>query len=143
MVHRIWLATVCGLACGCAARGLPPGDATAATKQYVIEHRAALEREIQVGSGEALYELSKVADCRDLSALNRALRKKRAEIFTVPPPSDPDVADRIVVLLRENPELVCLELETGPNRPFASGRHHVLSGVQHEPRPLRPVLYVR
>jgi hypothetical protein len=114
------------LAYACAGpRGLPAGDATAATRQYVIEHRAELELEIQRGSGEALHQLSIIADCQDLPELGRRLRKKQAEIFPVPPASDPQVADRIVVLLREERTLVCRDLETGPERPFVAGRRRV------------------
>jgi len=104
---------------------MPAGDATAATRQYVLEHRAELEREIARGSGEALHQLSIIADCQDLPELGRTLRKKQAEIFPVPPPSDPQVADHIVVLLREETTLVCRDLETGPERPFAAGRRQV------------------
>jgi hypothetical protein len=121
---------LCALAFGCAVRAVPAGDATVATRQYVIEHRAQLEREIEIGSGEALYQLSKLADCQDLPQLGRTLHRKHTEIFPVPPPSDPIVADRIVVLLRERSELVCLDLERGPTRPFSAGRRHVWGGAE-------------
>jgi hypothetical protein len=117
-----------GLACACAAgavREAPAGDATAAARQYVIEHRPELEREIRIGSGEALYELSILADCQDLPELGRSLKRKQAEIFPVPPPSDPEVADRIVDVMRRESVLRCRDLETGPHRPFAAGRHRV------------------
>lgn len=113
------------LACACGTRAVPAGDATVAARQYVVEHRVELEREIELGSGEALYQLSLIADCQDLAELGRTLRKKHAEIFPVPPPSDPEVADRVVVLLREQPALRCRDLELGPARPFSAGRHHV------------------
>jgi len=120
------------LACGCGvhgARELPAGDATVAVRQYVVEHRAELEREIQRGSGSALYELSIIADCQDLPELGRMLRRRHAEIFPVPPPTDPEVADRIVVLLRERRELVCRDLERGPTRPFSAGRRRVYTSA--------------
>jgi hypothetical protein len=44
----------------------------------VVEHRAELEREIQRGSGSALYELSIIADCQDLPELGRTLRRRHA-----------------------------------------------------------------
>ena len=114
------------LACACATtRAMPAGDATEATRQYVVEHRAELEREIARGSGEALHQLSIIADCQDLPELGRRLRKKQAEIFPVPPPSDPQVADQIVVLLREETTLLCRDLELGPGRPFTAGRRRV------------------
>jgi hypothetical protein len=120
-------ALLCGfvLVCGCAARGVPPGDATVASRDYIIEHRAALEHEIQLGSGEHLYELSRLADCRSLPELNRALHRRHAEIFPVPPPSNEQVADRVVLLLREDRALVCRDLELDRKRPFAAGTRHV------------------
>ncbi|MEO8180871.1 MAG: hypothetical protein ABI895_18720 [Deltaproteobacteria bacterium] len=108
---------------------MPAGDATVSVRQYVVEHRAELEREIQRGSGGALYDLSIIADCRDLPELGRTLRRKHAEIFPVPPPTDPEVADHIVVLLREHRELVCRDLERGPTRPFSAGRRRVFSSA--------------
>ena len=41
------------------------------------------------------------------------------------PPSDSEVANRIVALLKERRELVCRDLERGPTRPFSAGRHRV------------------
>jgi hypothetical protein len=115
----------CGLACGCAARGVPSGDASEEARAYVIEHRAALEREIQSGSGEHLYELSQIANCRNLPEFNRALHRRQAEIFPVPPPSDEQVADRLVQTMREDRALVCRDLELDRQRPFAAGTRHV------------------
>jgi hypothetical protein len=113
---------------------VPAGDATLAAHQYVVDHRAQLEQEIQTGSGEALYELSIIADCQDLPELGRTLKRKRSEIFPVPPlggpASDAEVADRIIVLLKERSELVCRDLEHGPTRPFAAGRHRVYTSTE-------------
>jgi hypothetical protein len=113
------------LACGCAARGVPPGDASVVTRDYIIEHRAALEHEIQLGSGDHLYELSRLADCRNLPELNRALHRRHAEIFPVPPPSSEQVADHLVLMMREDRALVCRDLELDRQRPFAAGTRHV------------------
>jgi hypothetical protein len=121
------------LACGCgirSGRGLPAGDAAVAVRQYVVEHRVELEREIEQGSGEALYDLSIIADCQDLPELGRTLKRKHAEIFPVPPPSNAEVADRIVVLLRARSELVCRDLERGPARPFSAGRRRVYGSAE-------------
>jgi hypothetical protein len=123
------------LACGCGIRGgVPAGDATVEARQYVVEHRAELERDIARGSGEAIYELSIIADCRDLPELGRTLKRKHAEIFPVPPPNDQEVADRIVSLLRERNELVCRDLERGRVRPFSAGRRQVYTSID----PQRP-----
>jgi DUF3015 family protein len=118
-----------GLACACGAGAVseaPSGDATAAATRYVIENRPELEREIGIGSGEALYELSILADCQNLPELGRSLKRKQAEIFPVPPPSDPAVAERIVDVMRRESVLRCRDLERGRNRPFAAGRHSVV-----------------
>lgn len=127
-VHPLLLGLL-GLACACGAsavREARSGDATAAATRYVIEHRPELEREIRIGSGEALYELSILADCQDLPELGRSLKRKQAEIFPVPAPSDPQVADRIVDVMRRESVLRCRDLESGPNRPFAAGRRAVV-----------------
>ncbi|MEY2935858.1 MAG: hypothetical protein RL033_6607 [Pseudomonadota bacterium] len=120
---------VCGCAAlaACAARGVPPGDAGVVTRDYIVEHRAALEHEIQLGSGDHLYELSRLADCRNLPELNRALHRRHAEIFPVPPPSNEQVAEHLVLMLRQDRALVCRDLETDRQRPFAAGTRHVES----------------
>jgi hypothetical protein len=105
----------------------PSGDGTLSTRQYVIEHRAQLEAEIEIGSGSALRDLAKVADCRDIPELGRTLHRKRAQIFPVPPPSDSAVAEQVLTILTEETQLVCRDLELGPNRPFNAGRRHVFS----------------
>lgn len=121
-------ALLCGaiLACSCAAeRSAPAGDATEAAREYIIEHRAALEREIQEGSGDHMYQLSRIANCRNLPEFNRALHRRHAEIFPVPVPSDEQVADEIVALMRTDRTLVCRDLELDRKRPFAAGIRHV------------------
>jgi hypothetical protein len=119
---------LCGMGCACGARAVPPaGDGAARARQYVIEHRAQLQREVEIGSGAALYELAKVADCQAIAELGRRLHRKRTQIFPVPAPSDGALADQVVTLLADETELVCRDLELGPNRPFSAGRHQVLS----------------
>jgi hypothetical protein len=126
--HRFLVVAFCCVACACGARAVPPaGDGAASARQYVIEHRAQLEREIEIGSGAALYDLAKAADCQAIAELGRTLHRRRAQIFPVPAPSDSAVADQVVTLLADEPELVCRDLELGRNRPFSAGRHHVLS----------------
>lgn len=116
------------LAGACGGRALPPsGDAALSARQYVIEHRAELEAEIALGSGSALRDLADVAHCQDIPELGRTLHRRRAQIFPVPPPSDSAVADQVLSIMRDEPELVCRDLELGPNRPFNAGRRHVFS----------------
>ena len=120
--------SLCILAGACGERALPPsGDGAVSTRQYVIEHRAELEAEIAIGSGSALRDLANVAHCQDIPELGRTLHRKRSQIFPVPPPSDSAVADEVLSILADEPELVCRDLELGPNRPFNAGRRHVFS----------------
>lgn len=122
-------ALLCGyvLASGCAARGVPPGDATASAREYIVQHREALEQEIQAGSGEHLYQLSIIANCRNLPQFNRTLHRRHAEIFPVPPPSNEQVADDVLAVMRSDRALVCRDLELDRKRPFAAGTRHVES----------------
>ena len=116
------------MAGACAARAVPPsGDGAASARSYVVEHRAQLEREIEIGSGASLRDLARLVDCREIAELGRRLHKKRASIFPVPAPSDDQVADRVLAILTDEPQLVCRDLERGPNRPFNAGRRHVLT----------------
>jgi hypothetical protein len=120
--------SLCILAAACGARAVPPsGDGALSTRQYVVKHRAQLEAEIAIGSGSGLRDLARVADCRDIPELGRTLHRRRAQIFPVPPPSDAAVADQVLTILMDETELVCRDLELGPNRPFNAGRRHVVS----------------
>jgi len=126
--HRFFFMGLCGLAGACAARAVPPsGDGAASARSYVVEHRAQLQREIEIGSGASLRDLARLVDCREIAELGRRLHKKRASIFPVPAPSDDQVADRVLAILTDEPQLVCRDLERGPNRPFNAGRRHVLT----------------
>lgn len=124
-------ASGCGAEVGAGAGALPPaGDGTASALDFVTSHRAELEKEIAVGSGQQLYELSKIVNCLNLPELDRTLHKHYAEIFPSPPASDAEVAERVVQLMRERKELICRDLELGPERPFSAGRHRVF-GENH------------
>jgi hypothetical protein len=101
------------------------GYAGPSTREFVIEHRPDLEREIGVGSGQTLYDLSVVAGCGNLDALGRELHKRREQIFSAPDTADAVVADRIVDVLSNTPELRCVDLELKQNRVFAAGRRKV------------------
>lgn len=74
-----------------------------------------------------MYELSTIANCRNLPEFNRALHRRHAEIFPVPPPSNEQVADTMVVMMRTDRALVCRDLELDRKRPFAAGTRHVES----------------
>jgi len=126
--HCFFIVGLCGLAGACAGRAVPaPGDGAASARSFIVEHRAQLEREIEIGSGAALRDLARVADCREIAELGRTLHRKRARIFPVPSPSDDTVAEQVLAILTDESQLVCLDLELGPNRPFSAGRHHVFT----------------
>lgn len=151
------IASACGLV-ACSARSAPPArHAGEDSREFVREHRAQLEAEIAVGSGPRLYDLAVIAGCQDVPALNRRLHKQRDNLFapgaggsgeaagaasaaaSAPgaaiPPSDEEVAERVVRFMSENGartsgtpssgELRCLYLETGRNSELAAGRRHI------------------
>src|SRR3954463_15949519 len=110
-------------ASGCGARVLPPaGDGAASAQDFVTSHRPELEKEIAVGSGQQLYDLSKIVHCQNLPELERTLHERHGEIFPSPSASDADVAERVLRLMSERKELRCRDLELGPERPFSAGR---------------------
>jgi hypothetical protein len=116
------------LACG--SRQTPAGYAGDTARAFVRDHRAALQGEIELGgSGPQMHELSILADCQDVPELGRALHRKREVLFSpagsAALPSDAEVAERVVTLLGESPELRCLGLELGRQREFSAGRRHV------------------
>jgi hypothetical protein len=118
-------------ASGCGARALPAaGDGAASAHDFVTSHRTELEREITLGSGTQLYELSKIVHCQDLPELDRTLHEHYAEIFPTPPPSNAEVAEHVVRLMSDRNELRCRDLELGPGRPFSAGRQRVF-GESH------------
>jgi hypothetical protein len=148
------VASVLGLS-GCGSRAAPPARyAGDDARAFVREHRAELETEITVGSGPRLYDLAIIAGCQDLPALNRRLHKRRDNLFapapaavgettgtpsgaagTTVPPSDEQVAERVVRFMGENAatsrgtpnsgELRCLYLEYGRQSDLAAGRRHI------------------
>jgi hypothetical protein len=120
---------VLGVGCGGALQAPPAGSGEPSAHDFVIQHRPELEKEISVGSGPQIYELSKLVHCQDIAELGRVLHRKSGEIFPSPPLSDAEVADRVVAIMTERRELRCRDLETGPTRPFAAGRHYV--GPEH------------
>lgn len=114
------------------------GYAEPDTRAFIIENRAALEREIAVGSGESLYELSIVAGCQNLGAVQRELHEHREEIFTSSATDDERIADGILNVLTTRPELRCVDLELDRNRVFAAGRRSVSGGPEPGTPPRLP-----
>jgi hypothetical protein len=122
---------------GCGARQTPVvGDAGPDARAFVAQQRPELEREINVGSGETIYQLSVIAGCQDLPALGRELRQRRHQIFTPDAPDDATVAARVVDIMSERRELRCLDLELQRPRVFSAGRRKV-GGVQRPGMPPR------
>jgi len=147
-----------GLA-GCGARSAPPpGYAGDDARAFVRDNRAELEAEITVGSGPRLYDLAVIAGCQNVPALNRRLHRQRDNLFApaggavgeatsapsgaataaasaAVPPSDEEVAERVVRFMAENGattrgtpdsgELRCLYLEIGKQSELAGGRRHI------------------
>jgi Protein of unknown function (DUF3015) len=104
------------------------GYAEPDTRAFILQHRPALEREIAVGSGESLYELSIVAGCQNLDAVQRELHEHREQIFASNRTDDNRAADGILSVLTTHPELRCVDLELDHDRVFAAGRRSI-SGV--------------
>lgn len=116
---------------GCGPRPVPAGYGAADAHAYARENRKELEEEINVGSGDALNQLSIVAGCQDLPEMGRVLHRQRAEIFGPPTASDEEAAERIVGLLTERPELRCLDLDLSQQSTLSAGRRDVLPGRQY------------
>jgi len=135
---------------GCAgSRSTPPGYAGDDARDFVREHRAELEKEIDTGSGPRLYDLAVLAGCQDVFKLNRRLHRNQEKIFgvsgeatasvapaavapaavapaAVAPVSDAEVGDRVVRFLTDARELRCLYLDTSREHGmFAAGTRHV------------------
>lgn len=106
---------------------MPAGYGGADARDYVREHRAELEEEVNVGSGDAINQLSIVAGCQNLAQMNRTLNRHRAEIFG-PPATDDEVAERMVDLLATRPELRCLDLELSRQSMYSAGTRHIGPG---------------
>jgi hypothetical protein len=142
---------------------MPAGYAGDDARVFVREHRAELEAEIDTGSGPRLYDLAVIAGCQDVPALGRRLHKQRENLFApvgpagevagaggppgsasapgpaapgpAVPPSDEDVAERVVRFMGENGattrgttdsgELRCIYLEVGRNSELAAGRREI------------------
>lgn len=116
------------LAVGCGPRPVPAGYGAADARTYVREHRAELEEEVNVGSGDAINQLSIVAGCQNLAEMNRTLHRHRAEIFGPSAATDEEVAERMVDLLAERPELRCLDLELSRQSMFSAGTRYIGPG---------------
>ena len=156
-----------GILAGCGSRPTPAGYAGDDARDFVREHRAELQAEIDAGSGPRLYDLAVIAGCQDFPALGRRLHKQRDQLFAPmeaaapgaagsgaaapgaaapgAPPSDAEVAERVVRFMSENSrsstgtldsgELRCLDLEIGRQSMSAAGTRHI--GPQRPPTTAR------
>jgi hypothetical protein len=114
------------VAVGCGASSPnPAGYAGDDARDFVKKHRAALEKEIGVGSGSTIYNLAILANCQDVPLMARRLHKRQAEFFEPAGTQDEVVAERVVRFLEENPDLRCLDLELGNRRLMAAGTRHI------------------
>ena len=59
----------------------PAGYAGPDARAFVEKHRAELEAEIAVGSGQTIYNLAILADCQDVPQLSRRLHRRQAQLF--------------------------------------------------------------
>ena len=124
--------TVFALGCG-GSRSTPPGYAGDDARDFVREHRAELEKEIDTGSGPRLYDLAVLAGCQDVFLLNRRLHRNQEKILgasgeaaaSAEPVSDAEVGDRVVRFLTDARELRCLYLDTSRQSLFAAGTRHI------------------
>lgn len=116
------------LAVGCGPRPMPAGYGAADARAYVREHRAELEEQVNVGSGSAINQLSIVAGCQNLAQMNRTLNRHRAQLFGPPAATGDEVAERVVGLLAERPELRCLYLDLSRQSMFSAGTRHIGPG---------------
>jgi hypothetical protein len=121
------------LACG--ARSVPPGHAGDDARAFVTKHRSELQAEIAVGSGPRIYDLAILADCQDVPALSRGLRRHHDDFFLpegAPPGAaaisevgDAEVADRVVRFMSDRRDFRCLNLDLSRSRQMAAGRRHI------------------
>jgi len=112
------------LGCG-ASSSQPAGHAGDDARDFIKKHRAALEKEIGIGSGSTIYDLAILANCQDIPQMNRRLHRRQADFFEPAGTSDAVVAERLVRFLEKSPELRCLDLETGNRRLMAAGTRHI------------------
>jgi hypothetical protein len=113
------------MAAGCGSRPLPAGYAGDGVKDFVVQHRAELEAEIDTGSGPRLYDLAIVADCQDIAQLGRRLHKRREQVLGAASSSDAEVAERVVRFMSSNRDLRCLGLDLSRSREMAAGRRQI------------------
>ena len=117
-----------GLALGCGPRLLPAGYAGPSVTAFVSENHGALAADIDRGSGEAIYDLAKVAGCQDIAALGRTLHRKRERIYAPASELEAGAPERILDIMKDTSELRCTDLDLSPQRKFAAGRRRILGG---------------
>lgn len=101
------------------------GSGVEATRRYVADNRAVLQRDIAVGSGRSLYGLSSVAGCQDSAQLGRVLHRRMPELLAEPAVPDERVAERVLEIMRGDPAMRCLDLH--PRQQHSRlGRYEIL-----------------
>jgi hypothetical protein len=114
----------------CGARSTPPGHAGDDARAFVTKHRVELQAEIAAGSGPRIYDLAILADCQDVPALSRGLRRHHDDFFLpegAPPGAnaDAEVADRMVRFMSDRRDFRCVNLDLSRSRQMAAGRRHI------------------
>jgi DUF3015 family protein len=86
---------------------------SASTRAFVETNRVALAKDIARGSGETIEGLSKLAGCREASAVGSSLQRRFDQIFTGAAVSDSQVGESVVQALRTDSSLACSALDAG------------------------------
>jgi DUF3015 family protein len=95
-----------GISSGTSNCDTGPGGA-ASTKAFVAANRAALAKDIARGSGETLGSVTRLAGCQNGAAVGPTLQRNFSQIFPDGTVSDQEVGDRMLVVLKANPDLGC------------------------------------
>jgi hypothetical protein len=122
-----WLASIGVVlaAAGCGGHPPPAGYAGDDARDFIRQHRAELEAEIDTGSGPRLYDLAILADCQDIAQLGRRLHKRRADVLGSESSTDDEVADRMVRFLTDNRDLRCTSLDLSQQSELHAGRREI------------------
>jgi hypothetical protein len=89
------------------------GGGSASAKAFVETNRVALAKDIARGSGETIEGLSKLAGCREATAVGSSLQRRFDQIFTDASASDSEVSESVIDALRTDTSLSCSALGAG------------------------------